>query len=143
MILLDTDTVTLLNQGHPQVAARALAATERIAITVVSRIEILRGRWDFLLKAADGGQLQRAQMLLHEAEQSLSKYTVVSINAAAAAEFDRLRQDKKLKKIGRADLLIATIALANRAALISRNLRHFRQVAGLQVENWADDRAHG
>lgn len=139
MILLDTDIVTLLNQGHPQVTARALAATERIATTVISRMEILRGRWDFLLKAADGGQLQRAQQLLHEAEQSLNKYAVVFIDGAVAAEFDRLRQGKKLKKIGRADLLIAAIALANRAALISRNLRHFRLVAGLQVKNWADD----
>jgi predicted nucleic acid-binding protein len=44
---------------------------------------------------------------------------------------DRLRQTKKLKKIGRGDLLIAAIALAHRAKLIS-------QVSGLQVENWAD-----
>jgi tRNA(fMet)-specific endonuclease VapC len=107
MILLDTDTVTLLNHGHPRVAARALAATELVAITVVSRIEILRGRWDFLLKAADGEQLQRAQQLLRETEQALNTFVVAPIDAAAAAEFDRLRGDRKVKKIGRADLLIA------------------------------------
>jgi tRNA(fMet)-specific endonuclease VapC len=138
MILLDTDTVTLLNHGHPRVAARALAATELVAITVVSRIEILRGRWDFLLKAADGEQLQRAQQLLRETEQALNTFVVAPIDAAAAAEFDRLRGDRKVKKIGRADLLIAAITLANRATLITRNLRHFRQVPGLQLDNWAD-----
>jgi tRNA(fMet)-specific endonuclease VapC len=47
-----------------------------------------------------------------------------------------LRQNKKLKKIGRADLLMAAITLANRATLISRNLKDFRQVPGLQFENW-------
>ena len=56
---------------------------------------------------------------------------------AAAAEFERLRANKKLKKIGRRDLLIACIALANRARLVTRNQKDFRQVPGLHVENWA------
>ena len=63
---------------------------------------------------------------------------VIPIDGPAADEFDRLRADKKLKKIGRADLLIAAITLANRATLVTRNLRDFRQVPGLQVENWVD-----
>ena len=36
------------------------------------------------------------------------------------------------------DLLIASIALAQRATLVTRNLRHFRQIPALNVENWAD-----
>jgi len=35
-------------------------------------------------------------------------------------------------------LLIASIALANDALLVTRNLRHFRQVPNLRLENWAD-----
>lgn len=49
-----------------------------------------------------------------------------------------MRQEKKLKKIGRADLLIASIALAERALLVTRNLKDFKQIPGLHVENWAD-----
>ena len=60
------------------------------------------------------------------------------MNGAAASEFDKLRQFKNLKRIARADLLIASIALAQRATLITRNLRHSRQVPGLNLENWAD-----
>ena len=47
-------------------------------------------------------------------------------------------KNTKLKKIGRADLLIASVALARRATLVSRNLKNFGLVPGLQVENWVD-----
>ena len=138
MNLLDSDSVTLLAAGHPRVTERVLSATELVATTIITRIEVLRGRFEYLLKAADGGQLQRAQQLLEQSERDLAKLVLVPIKAAAAAEFDRLRQNKKLKNIGRADLLIACIALAEPATLITRNLRHFRQVPGLKMENWAD-----
>ena len=38
-----------------------------------------------------------------------------------------------------ADLRIASIALANRLALITGNDRHFRRIAGLRVYNWFGD----
>ena len=62
----------------------------------------------------------------------------ISPITAAAVEFDKLRRNKRLKKIGRANLLIASITLAHRATLVTRNLRHFRQVPGLNVESWID-----
>jgi tRNA(fMet)-specific endonuclease VapC len=138
MILLDTDTVTLLASGHVRVVERALAATDVVATTVITRAEILRGRIEFLLKAADGEQVERAQVLLELSEKDLGKLIILPFRSGAAAEFDRLRQAKKLKKIGRADLLIASIALATGAMLVTRNLRDFRQVPGLRLDNWAD-----
>jgi tRNA(fMet)-specific endonuclease VapC len=109
-----------------------------IAITVIPRAEVLRGRFDFLLKAENGNQLQRAQHFLSRSEQNLARFILIPIGSQAAAEFDKLRQNKKLKKIGRADLLIASIALAHGATLVTGNRKHFQQVRGLQVENWAD-----
>jgi len=79
-----------------------------------------------------------AQQWLQQNEQYMRGLEIVPFDAAAAAEFDKLRQNKKLKKIGRADLLIASIALARGATIATRNLRHFRQVPGLQVEDWTD-----
>lgn len=138
MIALDTDMLSLFTKGHPRVVARVGAATEEVVTTVISRIEILQGRFDFLLKAADSGQLQRAQQWLDQTERDLADIPIVTIDAPAAAEFDRLRRHKNLKKIGRADLLIASIALAHDATLVTRNLRHFQQVPGLRVANWAE-----
>ncbi len=80
----------------------------------------------------------RAQELLQRSEQRLGVLEIIPVDVAAAAQFDRLRQHKKLKKIGRGDLLIASLALAHRATLVTRNVKDFLQIPGLQVENWAD-----
>lgn len=110
-----------------------------IAITVVSYIQSMQGRFQFLLKAATGEDLLRAQSLLDRTMRALAQVeTVLAINVAASAEFDRLRERKKLKTIGRADLLIAAVVLANNATLVTRNLKDFRQVPGLRLDNWAD-----
>ncbi len=138
MILLDTDILTYYFAGHPRVLQHAQSAEESPATTIISRIQMLQGRFDFVLKAADGAQLERAREYLERTEASLARIPIVTLDATAEAEFDRLRQNKKLKKIGRGDLLIACIALANGARLVTRNLRDFRQVPGLQVDNWAD-----
>jgi tRNA(fMet)-specific endonuclease VapC len=138
MILLDTDTLTLLFQGQARVQSRVRSAADEIATTIVTRIEVLQGRFDALLKAANAEQLRRACQRLQDSERQLSTLTIVPIDRPAAEQFEKLLRSKKLKKIGRGDLLIASIALAGRARLISRNLRDFQQVPGLQVENWAD-----
>jgi tRNA(fMet)-specific endonuclease VapC len=92
-----------------------------------------------LLKAADGSQLRRAQKWLDQTVHDLAAIPkTIPINDAAADQFDRLRGMKRLRKIGRRDLLIACIALANRATLVTRNAKDFRQVPGLSLEDWAD-----
>ena len=139
MYLLDTDTLSHLHRGHPRVIARLNRITDPdVGITIITRIELLRGRFDYVLKAATSTELLRAQQLLARTEELLEQITITPFDKNAATHFDRLRKVKSLKKIGRADLLIASIALANRAILVTRNLRHFRKVPGLKIENWVD-----
>ncbi len=138
MILLDTDTLSLHQTGHRKVTERIANASELPAITIIAEIEALRGRHDAVFKAEDGARLLAAQQGLIRTVRHLALFQVVPFDAPAAAEFDRLRQTKGLKKIGRGDLLIASIALANRAMLVTRNLKDYRKVPGLQLENWAD-----
>jgi tRNA(fMet)-specific endonuclease VapC len=139
MILLDTDILTfVLFDGHSRVSERMRTAAEPPVTSIISRIEVLQGRFDAVLKAADGVQLLKAQERLKATEAELARYAIVPLDDAAATEFERLDLDKKYRKMGRADLLIACIALANRATLVTRNMRHFRQVPGLKLENWAD-----
>jgi tRNA(fMet)-specific endonuclease VapC len=137
MFVLDSDTLTLVYTAHPKVIARqhTVPAAE-IAITVVTRIEVLQGRFAFLLKAATVEDQVRAQQWLDATDGLLASIpAILPLTEQAATAFGLLRQNKKLKKIGRADLLIAAITMAN---LVTRNLKDFRQVPGLQIENWAD-----
>jgi tRNA(fMet)-specific endonuclease VapC len=102
------------------------------------KVEVLRGRIDYLLKAGTDTELLRAQELFDRTEELLSQLLVIPINQSSTEQFNRLRSISNLRKIGRADLLIASIILANRATLVTRNLRHFRQIPGIRVVNWVD-----
>ena len=55
MIILDTDIVTLYALGHEIVNAKVEehGGAEELAVTIITRMEILRGRFDSIIKAAD------------------------------------------------------------------------------------------
>ena len=61
------------------------------------------------------------------------------INEEAARHFEILRKRKKAGKTRRSDMLIACIALAKDALLVTRNTKDFDKVAGLRLSNWVDD----
>jgi tRNA(fMet)-specific endonuclease VapC len=139
MFILDTDTLTYVHAGHPRVIGNLRSVEDPdVVTTIITKIELLRGRYEFLLKAETGAELVRAQKLLARTEDLLAQLLVLPFDAQAASNFDRLRVQSKLRKIGRADLLIASIVLAQRATLVTRNLRHFRQIPDLTVVNWVD-----
>lgn len=137
MILLDTDTLTLLMRDHPELTQR-VSTSPSVAITLVTRIEILQGRFASVLRASNAEELLRAQYWLQRNEQFVNKLECVAFNNDAVEFFEALKENKRVKSIGRADLLIACIALAHRATLVTRNLKHFQHVPGLKIENWVD-----
>lgn len=139
MHLLDTDTLTHLYAGNTNVIARLSAVEDaEVGITIITKAEILRGRIEYLIKAENKDSLLKAQELLFRTEELLAELLIVPISQKAADEFERLRRVSKLRKIGRADLLIASISLANRATLVTRNIKHFKQIPGIRVVNWVD-----
>jgi tRNA(fMet)-specific endonuclease VapC len=138
MFVLDTDMLSHLLRRHARVTQRVSQSTDEVVLTEITRIEQLQGRFASVFKAEDGDKLLQAKQWLQESEKDLARFTILPIDAAAAAEFDRLLGVKGLRRIGRGDLLIAAMTLANKATLVTRNFRHFQKVPGLQMENWAD-----
>lgn len=139
IFLLDTDILSNLQRGNERIVQRLRQVeASDFAITLVTRIEILRGRFDHFLKAESAAELLRAQHFLLQSEAALQQLEIVPFDLTAAVEFDRLDKAGFSRKVGRADLIIASIALSRKATLVTRNVRHFRQVPGLQVVNWMD-----
>lgn len=139
MVILDTNALSELFKDNPTVVTHldGLPDEEVIATTTISRYEVLKGRYASLLTAVDGEQLLLAWQRLSKDEERLAEIDVLPVDSAAAAYFDRLRSHRKLKKIGRPDLLIACVALAHGAVLVTRNRKDFENVPDLTIENWA------
>jgi tRNA(fMet)-specific endonuclease VapC len=139
MYILDTDVVTLLHADNQAIIRRLRAhLIDEVAIAVITRIEVLRGRFDRLLKAATDEGFLQAQQLLRSSEMKLDKLRTIYLDELALQNFRKLEAEKGLKKIGRADLLIASIVLAQPAILVTRNSKHFRMIPQLRIENWVD-----
>ena len=60
---------------------------------------------------------------------------VLPYDAAAVAEFERLRRNKI--RVGTQDLRIASIALSKNATVVTRNIRDFGRVPGLKIMDWS------
>jgi tRNA(fMet)-specific endonuclease VapC len=141
MILLDTDHLSVLKYPEDpkqgRLVARMEASGESIfATTIVSVEEQMRGWLALIHKTSD---VER-QVALYERLTALfdlfRRWTVIPFDQNAASEFRRLR--KQRLHLGTQDLKIACIALVQDALLLSANLRDFRRVPGLRVENWLD-----
>ena len=140
MILFDTDTLTHFSHGNENVRRKITEAAdmEEIAISVITWHEVLRGRAENLLKAANEDELRKAADRFRQTEELLADFIVLGIDDNAVSHFGKLVKQKNLRRTGRADMLIASIALANDALLVTRNTKDYNHVAGLRFENWVD-----
>ena len=120
MFLLDTDVLSHYWIGNQRVVQRVFeAAAFKVGITSITKAEVLRRRCENLLKAESAVEILKAQSRLDLTETRLARLSVVPFSEPAAERFDRLLQVDRLKRIGRADMLIASIAIANDATLVT------------------------
>ena len=138
MYLIDTDILSLFESGHEAVVKRIHEHSNNIGTTVVTQAEVLRNRCERLLKANDEQQILLAQKWFDLSMQVFGQILVLPFDERASKEFLTLLQLKGIRRIGRADMLIASIVLANKGTLVTRNRKHFDQVPNLITENWAD-----
>lgn len=140
MIVLDTDTVTLLFYGNEKIRRQmASAGADQLAVALITRMEVLGGRFDSILKAANAAELRMATQRFLAAEELLGGYAILYPDDESGRHFEALLKPRRgRRKMRRGDLLIASIALAHDALLVTRNTRDFQGVPGLRLENWAD-----
>lgn len=126
---LDTNSLICFFRGDGQVGGRLLATPPaQIAIPAVVLYELETG----IAKSSDPVR-RRAQL-----DRLLSVVSVLPLgpDEARAAADVRATLEAAGTPIGPMDTLIAGIALASRATLVTHNLREFQRVAGLVVVDW-------
>jgi tRNA(fMet)-specific endonuclease VapC len=97
-------------------------------------INRLQGWFAYLNQARGDKELLRAYAELDKIRRAFQRMNVLAFEEPAQAIFKSLRRE--CRRLGTLDLRIASIVLTTHGILLSRNLRDFRQVAGLAVEDW-------
>ena len=86
-------------------------------------------------KTSQPDRLAWAYRKLTENLRFLSRLQILTYDQRDMQRSEQLRKQKI--RIGRTDLRIAAIALEQNAVVVTRNVRDFQQVPGLQVEDWS------
>ena len=133
MHLLDANVCIGLMNGTLPRTARSLAehAPSEVRLCAVVKAELLYGA----RKSTDpAGNLRRL-------EQFFAAFGSFPFDDAAAVCYGGIREglERSGTPIGPNDLMIAAIAMANDAILITRNTREFERVIGLKIEDWERD----
>jgi tRNA(fMet)-specific endonuclease VapC len=139
MVVLDTDHMTMLEWGHrpdtQRLRARLSALPEEdVATTIITYEEQVRGWMAYLAQTRSVAQKIEAYRRLKNQLKNYASVVVLDFDERAAVRLQQLRNERLGVKV--MDLHIAAIVLEHDATLLTRNLRDFRKVPGLKIEDW-------
>lgn len=137
LYILDTDILTLLQDGDPLVKQRVEShLKQEIAITIISAEEQLTGWYTKIRRSHTPTTLAQAYERLTRNVCYLAQLpTILTFSEPAILRFEQLKS-LKLNVPGN-DLRIAAITLEQSGTLVTRNLRDFQRVPNLVVEDWS------
>jgi tRNA(fMet)-specific endonuclease VapC len=139
VIVLDTDVFTIVQRESGEDYARLSARLDGVhpdpvCVTDLTFEEQMRG-W---LAWIAGAKSLEKQVFGYERLRGLLEdyqpWPMLPFDDQAAVTFQQLKDGKV--RIGTTDLKIAAVALSRDALLLTRNLRDFRKVPDLRVEDW-------
>jgi len=129
MVCLDTDFLIEFDRQQPQAVSRMeqmAAKGEVIYTTIINVSEYYAGA---LMSKNNKSALRRAKDYLED-------FSILQLDEESALIWAGLYNELRANQIGDRDLFIASIALSNKQALVTRNKKHFERVPGLEVEGW-------
>ncbi len=130
--MLDTDICSYaIKQSNGTVQRRLeQVSVESVCVSVITKAELLYG-----LALSAGPEKYRSAI-----EKFLQYTQVLDYPERAAPDYAEIRAALKRsgQMIGANDLFLAAHARSLGLTLVTNNVREFRRVPGLNVENWAD-----
>ena len=126
-MILDTDTLSYFLRGNESVKTMFLEHQSELASTTINYSELIYG----LTKKDSKKYLPKVELIF-------DNINLYSFDKKSANTFGILKATMQKKGIVVADmdLMIASIAIANKQQLISHNIKHFSKIEGLDVESW-------
>ncbi len=131
MLILDSNTISYYFRGDPQVVPRLQALRPAdLGVPAIVEYELRYG----LLRLPQDAAAPRLAALA----QLLRPMQLLPFDSECAAQAARIRiaLEAAGTPIGPHDTLIAATALRHHAVLVTRNIREFSRVPGLQWLNW-------
>lgn len=129
MFVLDTNTVVHFFRGEGGVGRRLFEVPPaQVAIPSIVVYELETG----IAKSSNSSKRRR------QLDQLLGVLSVLpfGVSEARSAALVRAALDRAGTPIGPMDTLIAGVAVAHAGVLVTRNVREFRRVHGLAVQDW-------
>jgi len=134
--IFDTDHISLLERGHPELQKRLKSVPpDSLAVSVITVEEMLRGRLAILSKRSEGKKRVHAYKKLMETVLFFSSITTIPFDIYCERQFQELRKQKI--RISSQDLRIASNAIVHNIIVVTRNQRDFKHVPGLKLEDWS------
>lgn len=129
MVCADSDFIADLDRGNPAALAKLdeiERRSEPIYTTTINVAELYHG----------AHSSRKSDRAIGRIEKILSRFSILNLDYESAKLWGELAEKLKSNSIGELDLFIASMALSNKQAIVTRNRRHFERVPGLQIEGW-------
>lgn len=128
--MLDTSVAVDLIENVPAILDRVAALDETPLIAALTRAELENG----VYRELPGAPYRRKDL-----DALLGLVTVIAFDDEAAAAYGRILAARGYSRRNVFDRMIAATAIVAGADLATLNVKDFRHVPGLKVEDWSTD----
>ena len=128
--ILDRDTISYLLKGDLSVRNKVQSIPiESLCTTIINYSELMYGI-----------ELEKSsRKIVKYITELLKAFEILQYTSHAALIFAKTKAELKNKGelIMDFDLMIASIAIANKYTLVTNNEKHFQRISSLKIENWS------
>jgi len=131
MVCLETDfLIALIRKDEKAIAKlrKLIENGERLTTTPINAAELFKGAY----------KSKNVDENLKVVRGILSRLTLLDFNLTASEIYGQISTEleKRGEPIGEMDTLIASIALAHNERILTRNVKHYSRIRGLELETW-------
>ncbi|PKP59946.1 MAG: PIN domain nuclease [Candidatus Altiarchaeales archaeon HGW-Altiarchaeales-1] len=129
MKILDTDILVAILRGKKDTQDLLdYLSSEDITTTSITAFELYYGAF----------KSERASENIKEVDSLLSSYSIINFDKKSSKAAGEIYSKLEISglNIGLRDVLIGAICIVNNATIITRNVKHYSRIEGLNIEKW-------